>query len=129
MSGGKHIVILMTGGISGLKIRNAESCRRVLIRSRFANTVFDKGAFGVRHEQMKKRSVYWWTFLISGLFWAIGVLPYIIILLMPYSECRLLYVYFPLSMLLSWFGSGVFLITLVVWLIPRRKMNILFLLL
>jgi len=76
---------------------------------------------------MKKRSVYWWTFLISGLFWAIGGIIYIIELLTSYFECDILGEYFTfsilLSMILSWFGSGVFLITLVVWLIHRRKMT------
>ena len=79
---------------------------------------------------MKKQSIYWWTFLISGLFWAIGVIAPVVIVLTPYPQRDLLEEYFPLSMfLLPWFGSGVFLITLLVWLIHRRKMKILFLLL
>ena len=84
----------------------------------------------VVREKMKKLSVYWWTFLVSGLVWIIGVIAPVVIVLTPYPQCDLPEEYFSVSMfLLSWFGSGVFLITLVVWIIHRRKMRILFLLL
>jgi hypothetical protein len=67
---------------------------------------------------MKKRNTYWWIFVISGSVWAIGGAG-IITGMILYPNSNLLggfgIVFGPIAFL----GSGVFQLTLLVWLIHK----------
>lgn len=64
------------------------------------------------------RSAYWWIFVTSGAMWAIAMAGMITGMIL-YPKSNLLGGFGPLFLLPGIFGSSVFQITLVVWLIHK----------
>jgi uncharacterized membrane protein YhaH (DUF805 family) len=67
---------------------------------------------------MKRRSAYWWIFVVSGAIWAIGGVG-IITGMVFYPESNILGGFGLVFGAIALLGSSVFQITLVVWLIQR----------
>jgi hypothetical protein len=73
---------------------------------------------------MKKRSPYWWIFVVSGLIWAVGYAG-LIVGYFRYPDSNLLGGYGLVFGPISWLGGYVFIITFLIWIIHKiiRRMS------
>ena len=70
-----------------------------------------------RDNEMKKRSIYWWIFVISGLIWAVcgGIITGMAL----YQKSNFLGGFDLVFVTIALLGSGVFHVTLVIWLVHK----------